>query len=80
MMNVFYSKQIQNFVSDEMCECGHLKSEHGSLTHRTKDKMIRESSDGNCCSCACKKFTFHRFVSIDEAAEIIICKRPIVMA
>ena len=81
-MSVFYSKQIENFVSDEMCKCGHLKSNHGSLTHRMKDKMIRERSDGSCCSshCVCNKFTFMRFVSVDEAAELIVYKRTSVVA
>jgi len=58
----------------ELCKCGHLISEHGSRTTKVEDSLLRESHHGGCCagSCQCKRFTFHRFVSIDEAADIVL--------
>lgn len=77
--SIFFSEQIGDYVVDELCKCGHLKSEHGSKTINMKGYMFRESGKGNCCGggCVCKKFIFARFVAINEAAEIIASKRLI---
>jgi len=79
MKILFFSRQHNDYVVDEMCACGHLKSEHGSLLHKLKNKMLREHSDGNCCAghCECTQFTFARFVTAKEAAKLTISKRPI---
>jgi hypothetical protein len=68
MKVLFYSRSRGDFVVDEMCRCGHLKSKHGSLIHKTKNAMIRDPSDGSCCSdhCECGQFTFVEFVTISD--------------
>ena len=79
MKPLFYSRQLQDYVIDEMCRCGHLKSTHGSLLHRIKKSMLRESNEGSCCSnhCECLQFTFVRFVTVEE---IVQSKRQSAMA
>ena len=66
----------------ELCKCGHLITEHGSRTTKVGDKLLREPHHGGCCagSCQCKRFTFHRFVSIEEAADGVRLSRHIVGA
>lgn len=68
--SIFYSERLGDFVVDEMCECGHLKSDHGSLNVRLDESIVREPNDGSCCagSCHCEKFTFARFVTLEEVA------------
>jgi hypothetical protein len=60
----------------ELCKCGHLIGEHGSRTTKVGDKLLRESHHGGCCagSCQCPRFTFHRFVGIDEAADQLLAE------
>lgn len=80
--SIFYSDQLGDYAVDELCKCGHLKSEHGSKVTNLKSKIFRESHGGSCCcgSCNCKKFQFSRYVGVKEAAEIIISKRPLIIA
>lgn len=55
-----------------LCKCGHLSSDHGSrLTPVDKNHTLREYNHGGCCECACSMFTFHRYVSLEDAAAII---------
>ena len=54
-----------------LCKCGHLQSDHSSLTVKMGDATYREYHSGGCVECACKQFTFHRFVSLEDAAEIL---------
>ena len=78
MTKVFFSNQLNDYVADEMCECGHLKSEHGSLTRRIKGKIHRIATEGNCCAsghCDCSQYTFARFVSIKEKAIMLFGER-----
>lgn len=81
MKKMFFSRQLNDYVVDEMCTCGHLKSLHGSLLHKVKNVMIREPSDGNCCSgrCGCTQYTFQRFVAIEEATQLLINKRAMLI-
>jgi len=44
-------------VKDEMCYCGHLKSEHND---------IYAKGHGSCTKCNCKKFTWKEFVMEDD--------------
>lgn len=54
------------------CKCGHLQGEHSSLLIPLGDgKSYREYHAGGCVECSCKQFTFHRFVTLEEAAEIM---------
>jgi hypothetical protein len=71
-MKTFYSNQLNDFVADEMCQCGHLKSEHGSLTKRIKNILLRNPNSGSCCGfhCECKRFVFSRFVTVDERISL----------
>jgi len=79
MLKVFYSRQLDDFVVNEMCQCGHFKSEHGSLVKKIRQTLLRQPSEGNCCSshcdCDCKQFTFARYVTADEISDIIINQR-----
>lgn len=78
MIKPFFSRQLQDYVVDEMCECGHLKSDHGSLNRRINDRVVRLSRDeGSCCKgkCKCPHFTWERWVTADEAADLVIAAR-----
>jgi hypothetical protein len=77
-MNHFYSNQLGGVVVDEMCKCGHLKSEHGSRTMSLEDQILRESNEGSCCSgsCSCSSFSWARFVTKEEVAKIYLAKNP----
>lgn len=68
MKPLFFSQILQDYVVDEMCSCGHLKSQHGSLTARSARGILRQPHDGGCCHgiCDCKRFTFVRYVTIEE--------------
>jgi len=81
MKKLFFSRQLNDYVVDEMCSCGHLKRHHGSLLHKFKSLMVREHSDGNCCSghCGCPQFTFERYVGIKEAAQLLADSRPLLV-
>lgn len=76
-----YFDHVQNdYVMDEMCQCGHLKSDHGSLTvklRQSQGRSYRLPDDGSCCApgCGCKKFRWARFVFTDEYAKIIKDRR-----
>ena len=72
---VFYSIQLNDFVVDAICECGHLKTDHGSkLLKIANNKSVRFNNDGNCCDgqCCCEKFTWQRWATAKEI-EFIIC-------
>lgn len=75
----YYCFATEDFVMDEMCCCGHLKSEHGSvLVKMRKSKVsLRIPADGGCCEgmCGCKKFRWERFVYTDEYAQIITSRQ-----
>jgi len=59
----------------ELCKCGHLACDHGSqLTPLPEGRSYREYNQGSCCECGCKRFTFERFVTLKEAAEL---KKPV---
>ncbi len=49
-------------ASDEICICGHLKSEHGSTSHKIDGQSVRQCYAGNCWAskqhCSCTKFRF----------------------
>lgn len=79
MPRLFFSRVLGDYVVDEMCECGHLKSEHGSRTTRIGgSRMLRQANDGSCCKgrCECKQFTFARFVGLEEKAEMVGKRTP----
>jgi hypothetical protein len=75
----YFCEPVGDFVFDEMCECGHLRSEHGSLTLPIKhsNKRVRVHDHGSCCAsgCACTRFTWTRFIFTDEYAEKVMNKR-----
>lgn len=65
----YYSRRIQDWVVDEMCTCGHMRSDHGSLLKKLPNgKMLRLSAEGNCCGghCECLQYTFARHVGVEE--------------
>lgn len=49
-------------IKDELCRCGHLKSEH-------QDLYTISHGDGPCRECACKKYTWAAFVFEEESNE-----------
>lgn len=57
-------------IIDEVCYCGHLQSEHGSLWF---DQMLIESGHGKCLhdDCGCSRYKFLDFVykPVDAAPE-----------
>lgn len=67
---VFFSRELGDYVVDAMCDCGHLRREHGSkLLRISKEQMVRMPHDGNCRhddDCACERFTWARWVSATE--------------
>lgn len=66
---LFYSKILNDFVVDSLCECGHLESQHGSfLQDIGEEKKIRVNSGGSCCfdKCFCEKFIWMRWVCLEE--------------
>jgi len=44
-------------IVDEMCQCGHLKSLHGS-------RFVK--GHGKCTVCNCEQFTWISFVYVDK--------------
>jgi hypothetical protein len=46
---------------DELCTCGHTKSTHAPRY---------APGHGPCRVCECKQFTFERFLSAQEVAEL----------
>jgi len=55
-----------------LCKCGHLSSDHSSrLSKIDQDHTLQEHHHGGCVECACKQFTFHRFISLEEAAALL---------
>jgi len=81
--DVFYSEQLGDYVVDELCKCGHLKSEHGSkLTKINEKATLREPHNGSCCTggCACAQFAFARYVTVEEAAGVVVAKRGLMPA
>jgi hypothetical protein len=65
-----------------LCKCGHLQSDHGSRLVQMEGGTYREYHHGGCCccDCACKQFTFHRFVSLKEAAQMLLDRPEPVVA
>jgi hypothetical protein len=80
----FYSRAKQALVVAERCECGHLKSEHGSkLTRLPNGQMYRQYQHGSCCEddCPCDQYTFAEYVTEEEAVEHLLqCRRLKVVA
>lgn len=66
-----YSKAHKDYIVDELCQCGHLRRDHGSKSRRVGESLCRLPQHGNCCSgqCACPRFTWARFVTATEFAE-----------
>jgi hypothetical protein len=56
--------------NDQLCKCGHLKSEHGSLLHKNGLPYIREEGAGSCCECECKQFRWKAFVNSREGHPV----------
>lgn len=50
-------------IQDEMCTCGHLKSEHADLV----DGFIPDA--GECEQCDCVRFTWESFIFKEGVKE-----------
>lgn len=44
---------------NEMCSCGHLRTEHKDNVY---SKEVKAEGHGNCKKCDCKRFTWTGFV------------------
>ena len=42
-------------IIDEMCQCGHLKSEHNTT-------IVFAPGHGSCKNCECKQFTWKKII------------------
>ena len=56
--------RTERVVVDEMCVCGHPKSEHGSHTIQIPRSLIRLPATGNCCQshCNCARFCWAAWI------------------
>lgn len=69
---MLFSKALDDFIVGSVCECAHLKSDHGSKSTSESDGVIfREEEGGSCCKkgCSCSKFTWYRFITLKETLE-----------
>lgn len=65
-------KRLKTGFGVALCKCGHLSCAHSSkLSPLDEGRSYRDYHQGGCCECSCKQFTFHKFVSLEEAAEIL---------
>ena len=65
-------RRLKGGVGLAVCECGHLQAEHSSLlVPLNGERVYREYNHGGCVGCSCRRFTFSRFVSLDEAVYIM---------
>ncbi len=81
-----YIKKAGKWAVDEMCHCGHAKSEHGSSLHRLGDELIRSSCTGNCCAtgcdCTCDRFCWVAWIyekspmTTSDQAQVQVPGRP----
>jgi hypothetical protein len=74
MGTAFYSRQLGDVVVDEMCVCGHLKRDHGSVLKKIdSEKSLRLPHEGNCCDgeCECPHFVWDRWVTASEMEQSI---------
>jgi len=62
-------------VALAMCKCGHLQADHSSLLVPLGERSVRQYHHGGCVECECKRFTFDKFVSLEEAAYQITDRR-----
>jgi len=64
MMNQSGNPLINNIV-DELCSCGHFKSQHNPTSVDAKDGGYMRtitSHHGDCMMCNCAKFTWKAFI------------------
>ena len=72
-VKIRYSKARGDYIVGSMCECGHLERDHGSQTLKLpNNRLLRRPHDGNCCKgkCACRRFTWAKFVTLTEMATL----------
>lgn len=56
---VVHPKIKKSDIKDELCTCGHLKTEHNNQHNYPSEN---NDGHGNCKVCACKQFTWKSFV------------------
>jgi hypothetical protein len=49
-------------ATDEMCQCGHLKSQHNELVITKGSKIYSIAEGGSCSCCNCARFRWTKFV------------------
>jgi len=61
-----------------MCKCGHLQCDHSShVVPLECGKSFREYHHGGCVECGCTQFTFHRYVSLEDAANQLLDRQAV---
>lgn len=79
-----YSQRLGGFGVG-VCRCGHLQSDHSNLPiplHDQDGHVRLEHHQGGCCAgtCSCKRYTFQRWATLDEVADIFITRRTTCVA
>lgn len=74
---IFFSRRLDDFVLDAVCECGHLERDHGSHSKNIGRKKLRLHDGGNCCveSCGCHHFRWARWLTATEFAQNLPAKQ-----
>lgn len=67
----FYSERRRDWVVDEVCMCGKLRSEHGSLVMKIDDRLLRLESEGNCSETNCPHYCFGGFVTAADYERLL---------
>lgn len=74
-MRPFWSNQLQAVAVDEICACGHLKTEHGgtNIPMTGTKAVLTAKGEGSCCcdDCSCSHYEFARFIGKDEQTEML---------
>ena len=60
---------MQKTIIDELCVCGHKKSEHCSL-YSDRERGFVAKGHGKCKKCSCPKFTWNAYILDDGTMAI----------
>ena len=55
---------------DELCNCGHLRSEHRGAKTGNQELDEALAGHGSCTRCECEKYRFKAFVKVDRGEKV----------